>query len=102
MSEANTGEALTASQASEADTICRLHLEPAGAFTALFSSPFEPPPPPPKPFVLIFNIPIAVWGLFGQCCDTEDTTFRSLLRNHPQSFIPFALLLLLGSQTIIW
>lgn len=57
---ASTEEALTASQVSEADTICLIHLEPTGAFTALFISPFEPPPPPLEPFVLIFNIPIAV------------------------------------------
>lgn len=57
---ASTEEALTASQLSDADTICRIHLEPTGAFTALFISPFEPPPPTLEPFVLIFNIPITV------------------------------------------
>lgn len=57
---ASTEEALAASQVSDADTICHIHLEPTGAFTALFISPVEPPPPTLEPFVLIFNIPIAV------------------------------------------
>lgn len=92
VSAANREEALTAIQVSDADTICRVDLEPTGAFTALFIPPFEAPPPTLKPFVPIFNIPIPVCsrpmqtGLFCQRCHNEDTTFPSLLRNRPREF----------------